>query len=85
MREGRQALKAAIAYILIQCRLQAGAKMSLDDIAAELYLPFEIFMRNTKLIQLNLALIRTISDQKRFQARLMKIADEYFAGVSTPT
>ncbi len=80
--EGRQAAKAAIAYILDNLDYKPTPKKSLDEIAAELYLPFEIYEKYktyTTAPEVNPHYI----GPKALQARLMKIADEYFGGVAT--
>lgn len=80
--EGRQAAKAAIAYILDNPDYKPTPKKSLDEIAAELYLPFEIYEKYktyTTAPEVNPHYI----GPKALQARLMKIADEYFGGVAT--
>jgi len=80
--EGRMAAKAAIAYILDNADYKPSPSMSLDDIAAELYLPFEIYEKYktyTTAPEINPNYI----GPKSLQARLMKISDEYFGGCST--
>jgi adenylylsulfate reductase subunit A len=80
--EGRMAAKAAIAYILDHADYKPSPKLSLDEIAAELYLPFEIYEKYktyTTAPEINPNYI----GPKALQARLMKISDEYFGGCST--
>jgi adenylylsulfate reductase subunit A len=80
--EGRMAAKAAIAYILDNADYKPSPKLSLDEIAAELYLPFEVYEKYktyTTTPDVNPHYI----GPKALQARLMKIADEYFGGCAT--
>jgi adenylylsulfate reductase subunit A len=80
--EGRQAAKAAIAYILDNAAYKPTPKMTADEVAAEIYLPFEIYEKYktyTTAPEINPNYI----GPKALQARLMKIADEYFGGCST--
>ena len=80
--EGRIAAKSAIAYILDHADYKPAPKMSIDEIAAELYLPFEIYEKH-KTYTTEPGVNPNYIGPKALQARLMKIADEYFAGVST--
>ena len=80
--EGRLAAKAAIAYILDNPNYTPTPNKSADEIAAELYLPFELFEKYktyTTDDNVNPHYIRP----KSIQARLMKLSDEYFGGVAT--
>jgi adenylylsulfate reductase subunit A len=80
--EGRLAAKAAIAYILDNPNYTPTPNMSADEIAAELYLPFELYEKYktyTTDPDVNPHYIRP----KAIQARLMKLSDEYFGGVAT--
>jgi len=80
--EGRMAAKAAMAYILDHADYKPSPKMSLDDIAAELYLPFELYEKY-KVYTTDPAINPNYIGPKSLQARLMKISDEYFGGCST--
>jgi len=80
--EGRIAAKAAIAYILDNPDFKPTVKISADAMAAELYLPYEVYEKYKTLSTdpfVNPNYIRP----KMLQARLQKIADEYFGGVAT--
>ena len=80
--EGRMAAKAAIAYILDNPDYKPTPKLSNDEIASELYLPFEVYEKYktyTTTPEVNPHYI----GPKALQARLMKIADEYFGGCAT--
>ncbi len=83
--EGRIAGKAAIAYILDHMDFKPTIKEKIDDLVAEIYLPFEVYEKyktyttSPHHISVNPHFIKP--DQ--FQKRLMKIADEYFGGVTT--
>ncbi len=80
--EGRMAAKAAIAYILDNADYKPSPKLSLDEIAAELYLPFEVYEKY-KTYTTDPLINPNYIGPKALQARLMKIADEYFGGCST--
>jgi adenylylsulfate reductase subunit A len=80
--EGRIAAKAAISYILDHMDYKPSPKMSLDEIAAELYLPFEIYEKH-KTYTTRPDINPNYIGPKALQSRLQKIADEYFGGVST--
>jgi adenylylsulfate reductase subunit A len=80
--EGRMAAKAAIAYILDHADYKPSPKLSLDEIAAELYLPFEIYEKY-KVYTTDPGINPNYIGPKALQARLMKISDEYFGGCST--
>ena len=54
-------------------------KLSLDEIAAELYLPFEIYEKY-KTYTTDPVINPNYIGPKALQARLMKISDEYFGG-----
>lgn len=80
--EGRIAGKNAVAFILDHPDYKPVVKMSAQEIAGELYLPFEVFEKyknHTTDPAINPHYIRP----KMLQARLQKISDEYFGGVST--
>ena len=80
--EGRMAAKAAIAYILDNPDYKPAPKLSLDEIAAELYLPFEVYEKY-KTYTTDPLVNPYFIGPKAIQARLMKIADEYFGGCAT--
>ncbi|HTZ17715.1 MAG TPA: adenylyl-sulfate reductase subunit alpha [Dissulfurispiraceae bacterium] len=80
--EGRIAAKAALALILDEPNFKPAVSKSADEIAGELYLPFEVYEKYKTLSTdpfINPNYIRP----KMLQARLQKIADEYFGGIST--
>lgn len=80
--EGRIAAKNAIAFILDNPDYKPSMKQSVDDIVAELYLPSEVWNKHkgyTTATDVNPNYIRPTM----FQARLQKISDEYFGGIST--
>jgi adenylylsulfate reductase subunit A len=79
--EGRIAGKAAVAYVLDNPDMP-DAGVDGDQVAAELYFPFETFEQHkgqTSDPKINPNYIRP----RMMQARLQKIADEYFGGIST--
>ncbi|MFN3479399.1 MAG: adenylyl-sulfate reductase subunit alpha [Thermodesulfovibrionales bacterium] len=82
--EGRIAGKAAIAYILDHMDFKPTIKEKIDDLIAEIYLPFEVYEKyktyTTSPYHVNVNPYFIKPDQ--YQKRLMKIADEYFGGVS---
>ena len=80
--EGRMAAKAAIAYVLDNAGYKPTPKLSLDEIAAELYLPFELYEKY-KVYTTDPLINPNYITAKGLQARLMKISDEYFGGCST--
>jgi adenylylsulfate reductase subunit A len=80
--EGRMAAKAAIAYILDNADHKPSPKLSLDEIAAELYLPYEVYEKY-KTYTTDPDVNPYYIGPKAIQARLMKIADEYFGGCAT--
>jgi adenylylsulfate reductase subunit A len=80
--EGRMAAKAAIAYILDNADYKPAPKLSLEEIAAELYLPFEVYEKY-KVYTTDPTINPNYIGPKALQARLMKIADEYFGGCAT--
>ncbi len=80
--EGRIAAKAALALILDEPNFKPTVSKSADEIAGELYLPFEVYEKYKTLSTdpfINPNYIRP----KMLQARLQKISDEYFGGIST--
>ncbi|BCB97258.1 adenylylsulfate reductase subunit alpha [Dissulfurispira thermophila] len=80
--EGRIAAKAAIAFILDHADYKPTIKETPEAIAAELYAPYEIYEKYKTFSTdpyTNPHYIRP----HMLQARLQKIADEYFGGIST--
>ncbi|GAB6182899.1 adenylyl-sulfate reductase subunit alpha [Thermodesulfovibrio hydrogeniphilus] len=80
--EGRIAAKAAIAFILDNSGYTPTIAEDVNALVAELYLPFEIYEKYKTYStdpNVNPHYIRP----SMYQARLQKIADEYFGGVST--
>ena len=80
--EGRIAGKAAIAYILDNPDYKPQARKSADEVAAELYLPYEVYEKN-KTYSTDPEINPFYIKPSLLQARLQKIADEYFGGIST--
>jgi adenylylsulfate reductase subunit A len=80
--EGRIAAKAAIAFILDNPDYTPAPRKTADEMAAELYLPYEVYEQHktyTSDPEINPNYIKP----SLLQARLQKIADEYFGGIST--
>ncbi|MCX8027779.1 MAG: adenylyl-sulfate reductase subunit alpha [Thermodesulfovibrionales bacterium] len=80
--EGRIAAKAALALILDEPNYKPTIKETADEIAAELYAPYEIYEKyknHSTDPEVNPYYIKP----SMLQARLQKIADEYFGGIST--
>jgi adenylylsulfate reductase subunit A len=80
--EGRMAAKGAIAFILDHKDDKLEPAQNIDDVIAEIYLPFEIFEKykdytTTPDINPNYLL------PKQIQTRLQKIMDEYCGGIAT--
>jgi adenylylsulfate reductase subunit A len=80
--EGRIAAKAAIAFILDNPDYKPVTRKTADEIAAELYLPYEIYEKS-KTYSTDPAVNPNYIKPDMLQARLQKIADEYFGGIST--
>jgi adenylylsulfate reductase subunit A len=80
--EGRIAAKGALAYILDHADYKPSPKLSLDEIAAELYLPFEMYEKY-KTYSTDPVINPNYIGPKSLQLRLQKISDEYFGGVAT--
>ncbi len=79
--EGRIAAKNAIAFLLDNPGYTPTIKETADHLAAELYLPFEVYEKyknHTTAPEINPNYIKP----KMLQTRLQKIADEYFGGIS---
>ncbi|KAF0179689.1 MAG: adenylylsulfate reductase subunit A [Nitrospirae bacterium] len=80
--EGRICAKSAIALILDEPNFKPVIKETADEISAELYLPFEVYEKYKTFSTdpfTNPYYIRP----KMLQARMQKIADEYFGGCAT--
>ena len=80
--EGRIAAKSGIAFILDNKDFKPTVTKSADDLAAEIYMPFEIYEKYktyTTAPEVNPNYIKP----KMLQARMQKIADEYFGGVGS--
>jgi adenylylsulfate reductase subunit A len=80
--EGRIAAKAAIAFILDNPDFKPTPRKTADEMAAELYMPYEIYEKN-KTYSTAPAVNPHYIKPDMLQARLQKIGDEYFAGIST--
>ena len=77
--EGRMAAKGAIAFILDHKADKLEAAQNIDDVIAEIYLPFEIFEKYkdyTSAVEINPNYLMP----KQVQTRLQKLMDEYVAG-----
>jgi adenylylsulfate reductase subunit A len=80
--EGRIAAKAGLAFILDNKDYSPAIKESMDDVSAELYLPYELYEKYKNFTtdpKMNPNYIKP----DLLQTRLQKIADEYFGGCST--
>jgi adenylylsulfate reductase subunit A len=80
--EGRIAAKAAVAFVLDNQGFKPTVTKSSDELAGELYLPFEVYEKYktySTMPDVNPHYIKP----KMLQARLQKIGDEYFGGIST--
>ena len=80
--EGRIAAKAAIALILDEPNFKPTISKSNDEISGELYLPYEVFEKY-KVYSTDPLINPNYIRPKMLQARLQKISDEYFGGIST--
>jgi adenylylsulfate reductase subunit A len=80
--EGRIAAKAAIAFILDNPNYKPQARKTADEVAAELYLPYEVYEKN-KTYSTDPDINPFYIKPNLLQTRLQKIADEYFGGIST--
>jgi adenylylsulfate reductase subunit A len=80
--EGRIAAKAAIAYMLDNADYKPVPRKTADEMAAELYLPYEIY-EQYKTYSTDPAVNPHYIKPDMLQARLQKIGDEYFGGIST--
>ncbi len=80
--EGRMAAKAALAFILDHKNDKLEAAQNIDEVIAEIYLPFEIYEKYkdyTSAPDINPNYLRP----KHVQTRLQKLMDEYVAGCAT--
>ncbi len=80
--EGRMAAKGAIAFILDHKDDKLEAAQNIDEVLAEIYLPFEIYEKYkdyTTAPDINPNYLRP----KQVQSRLQKIMDEYVGGIAT--
>ena len=80
--EGRMAAKAAISIILDNASYKPVIKATNDEIAGELYLPYEVYEKY-KVYSTDPLINPNYIKPKMLQARLQKISDEYFGGIST--
>ncbi|MBI4687320.1 MAG: adenylyl-sulfate reductase subunit alpha [Nitrospirae bacterium] len=80
--EGRIAAKSALAFIFDHADYKPVIKQTSDEIAGELYLPYEVYEKN-KTYSTDPAINPNYIRPQMLQARLQKIADEYFGGIST--
>uniref|UniRef100_A0A7V4LDH2 Adenylyl-sulfate reductase subunit alpha n=1 Tax=Desulfobacca acetoxidans TaxID=60893 RepID=A0A7V4LDH2_9BACT len=80
--EGRMAAKGAIAFILDHKDDKLEAAQNIDEVLAEIYLPFEIYEKYkdyTTAPEINPNYLMP----KQVQTRLQKIMDEYVGGIAT--
>jgi adenylylsulfate reductase subunit A len=80
--EGRMAAKGAIAFILDHKNDKLEAAQNIDEVIAEIYLPFEIYEKYkdyTSAPEINPNYLLP----KQVQTRLQKLMDEYVAGCAT--
>ena len=80
--EGRMAAKGALAFILDHKNDKLEAAQNIDEVIAEIYLPFEVFEKYkdyTSAVEINPNYLMP----KQVQTRLQKLMDEYVAGCST--
>ena len=80
--EGRMAAKGALAFILDHKNDKLEAAQNIDEVIAEIYLPFEIFEKYkgyTSAPEINPNYLMP----KQVQTRLQKLMDEYVAGCAT--
>ena len=80
--EGRMAAKGAMAFILDHKDDKLEAAQNIDEVIAEIYLPFEIFEKYkdyTSAPDINPNYLRP----RQVQTRLQKLMDEYVAGCAT--
>jgi adenylylsulfate reductase subunit A len=80
--EGRIAAKSALAFLLDHADYKPAIKETGDQIAADLYFPFETYEKY-KTVSTDPAINPHYIRPKMLQTRLQKISDEYFGGIST--
>ncbi|MDI1472677.1 MAG: adenylyl-sulfate reductase subunit alpha [Thermodesulfovibrio sp.] len=80
--EGRIAAKAAIAFILDNPNYTPTIAEDINALVAELYLPFELYEKY-KTYSTDPKVNPYYIKPEMYQARLQKIADEYFGGIGT--
>jgi len=80
--EGRIAAKSALAFILDNKDYSPNIKQTADEMAAELYLPYEVYEKY-KSATTDPDMNPNYIKPRLLQARLQKISDEYFGGIST--
>jgi adenylylsulfate reductase subunit A len=80
--EGRIAAKAALAFMLDHKDYKPAIKETGDQIASDLYFPFETYEKY-KNVSTDPAINPHYIRPKMLQTRLQKISDEYFGGIST--
>ncbi|MBI4825043.1 MAG: adenylyl-sulfate reductase subunit alpha [Nitrospirae bacterium] len=80
--EGRIAAKAAIAYLIDNPGYSPVTRRSADEMAAELYMPFEVYEKH-KTYSTDPKINPNYIKPDMLQTRLQKIADEYMGGIST--
>jgi adenylylsulfate reductase subunit A len=80
--EGRIAAKAALQFMLDHADYKPAIKETADQIAADLYFPFETYEKY-KTVSTDPAINPHYIRPKMLQTRLQKISDEYFGGIST--
>jgi adenylylsulfate reductase subunit A len=80
--EGRIAAKSALAFLLDHADYKPTIKETGDQIAADLYFPFETYEKY-KTVSTDPAINPHYIRPKMLQTRLQKISDEYFGGIST--
>ncbi|MEJ2254658.1 MAG: adenylyl-sulfate reductase subunit alpha [Nitrospirota bacterium] len=80
--EGRIAAKSAVKYVMDHKDFKPTLAQSADELAGELYLPFEVYEKY-KAYSTAPDVNPNYIKPKMLQARLQKIGDEYFGGIST--
>ncbi len=80
--EGRISGKNAVAYILDHPNYSPSIKQTAEQIAGELYLPYEVYEKY-KTFSTDPFINPNYIRPKMLQTRLQKISDEYFGGIST--
>jgi adenylylsulfate reductase subunit A len=80
--EGRIAAKAAIAFMLDNPDYSPVPRKTADEMAAEIYLPYEVYEKH-KTYSTDPLINPNYIKPDMLQTRLQKIADEYMGGIST--